>query len=160
LLRRILQADPMAIVYDAGTLRERRDRSVADRTFATLVVSVFALASLVVTALRLAGVVAHAIAKRTKDIAVCLALGAARGRVITVVVRETVVAGVVGVVSGTLASAWLSAALEGLLYAVRPADPVTLASGAVMLVTLVTVSAIVTATRAAQIDPASALKAE
>src|SRR5690606_33282017 len=152
--------DPMAVVVDAGAVRERLDRSVRDRTFATLVVGLFALGSVLVTALGLAGVVAYTVVKRTRELAIRLALGATGANVTRLVILEAVAAGVCGVMAGVIASVWLSRTLESLLYGVRPADPATLALTAATLLGIVLAAAILPAIRAARIAPASALRSE
>lgn len=158
---RIVQGiDPMAVVLDAGAVRERLDRSVRDRTFATLVVGLFALASVLVTALGLAGVVAYTVVKRTRELAIRLALGATGPDVTGLVIRETVTAGTCGVVGGIIASLWLSRALESLLYEVRPADPITLLATAAALFAIVLGAAFLPAHRATRIAPATALRIE
>ena len=156
----VQRIDPMAVVLDAGAVRERLDRSVRDRTFATLVVGLFALGSLLVTALGLAGVVAYTVVKRTRELAIRLALGATGANVTRLVVREAVAAGVCGVIAGVIASVWLSRTLESLLYGVRPADPATLMLTAATLFGIVLAAAILPAIRAARIAPLTALRAE
>lgn len=159
--KRIVQGiDPMAVVLDAGAVRERLDRLVRDRTFATLVVGLFALGSVLVTALGLAGVVAYTVVKRTRELAIRLALGATGPDVTGLVVGEAVTAGTCGVVGGIIASLWLSRALESLLYEVRPADPATLLLTAVVLFGIVLGAASLPALRAARIAPATALRIE
>jgi ABC-type antimicrobial peptide transport system permease subunit len=158
--RIVQRMDPLAVVLDSGAVRERLDRSVRDRTFATLVVGLFALASILVTALGLAGVVAYTVVKRTREIAVRLALGATGPGVTRLVMRDALAAGTGGVVAGGFASVWLSGALESLLYDVRPADPTTLLLTAASLLGIVLGAAIVPALRAARIAPATALRAE
>lgn len=159
--QRIVQrTDPMAIVLDSGTVRERLDRSIRDRTFAAIIVSLFAVASVLVTTLGLAGVVAYTVVKRTREIAIRLALGATRAGVTGLVVREVLVAASCGVIVGLMASLWLSATLESLLYEVRPADPATFLVTAAGLLAIVFAAAILPALRAARIAPASALRIE
>jgi predicted permease len=158
--RIVQEMDPMAVVLDSGSVRERLDRSIRDRTFATLVVGLFALASVLVTALGLAGVVAYTVVKRTREIAVRLTLGATGPGVTRLVVRDAVAAGTSGVVAGVIASVWLSRALESLLYDVRPADPATLLLTGASLLGIVLGAAVLPAIRAARIAPAMALRIE
>lgn len=152
--------DPMALVLSDGTVGDRLARSVRNRTFAALVVGLFATASVLVTALGLAGVVGYTVVKRTREIAVRLTLGATRPSVSWLVVREALTAAVCGAVGGVTASMWLSGALESLLYGIRPADPATLFLAAVVLLGIVFGAAILPAIRTGRIAPASALRAE
>jgi len=124
------------------------------------VVGLFALGSVLVTALGLAGIVAYTVVKRTRELAIRLALGATGANVTRLVILEAVAAGVCGVMAGVIASVWLSRTLESLLYGVRPADPATLALTAATLLGIVLAAAILPAIRAARIAPASALRSE
>jgi predicted permease len=156
----VQRVDPLAIVVDSGSVRERLSRSVRDRTFATLVTGLFALTSVLVTTLGLAGVVAYTVVKRTQEIAVRLTLGATGSSVTRLVVREAVAAGACGVTVGAIASVWLSQALQNLLYGVPAGDPTTLSIAAAGLLAIVISAAILPAFRAARIAPANALRIE
>lgn len=156
----VRQVDPLAIVLNAGSIGGRLDRSVRDRTFATLVIGSFAVASAIVAVLGLAGVVAHTVVKRTREIAIRLALGATADRVTTLVVREAMIAATCGLAAGVIASVWLSHALDSLLYGVAAADPTTLLLTAASLLLAVLMAAILPGIRAGRIAPASALRME
>lgn len=152
--------DPMAVVLSDATVGDRLARSVRDRTFATLVVGLFATASLLVTALGLTGVVAYTVVKRTREVAVRLSLGATRASVSWLVVRDALTAAVCGAIGGVIASVWLSSALESLLYGIRPADPTTLLLAATSLLGIVIGAAVLPAIRTGRIEPAAALRIE
>ncbi len=154
----VRDVDPLAVILDSGAVRERLDRSVRDRTFATLVIGLFALSSIIVAALGVAGVVGYTVVKRTREIAVRRALGATIEGVTTLVVRDALTAAACGVASGVIASVWLSRTLESLLYGIRPADPMTLALTAGIVLAVVIVAAVLPAMRAARISPAGALR--
>jgi putative ABC transport system permease protein len=158
--RVVRDVDPLAIVLDGGSIRARLDRSVRDRTFATLVTGLFALASVLVAALGLAGVVAYTVVKRTREIAIRLALGATVESVRRLVVRDAVTAAACGVSSGVIASVWLSRALESLLYGIRAADPMTLSLTAAGLLGVVIGAAMLPAIQAGRVTPATALRIE
>jgi predicted permease len=158
--RIVRDVDPLAVVLDSGAIAARLDRSVRDRTFATIVVGLFGLASLLVAAVGLAGVVAYTVVKRTREIAIRLALGSTSDGVTSLVVRDALMAGTCGVVAGVVASVWISRALESLLYGVPAADPVTLSATAASLLAVVVGAAMLPAIRAARIAPATALRIE
>jgi hypothetical protein len=158
--RIVLAADPLAIVLDSGDIRLRLGRSIRDRTFATLVVGLFALATLLVAAVGLAGVVAYTVAKRTREIAIRLALGATVDDVRRLVVRNALLPATCGIVGGIIASVSLSRVLEGLLYGIHPTDPSTLVLASTGLLGTVLIAAVVPATRAVRISPATALRME
>jgi predicted permease len=158
--RIVRAADPLAIVLDSGDIRMRLDRSIRDRTFATLVVGLFALATLLVAAVGLAGVVSYTVAKRTREIAIRLALGATIEQVRRLVVRDALIAATCGMVGGVIASASLSRVLDSLLYGIDPMDPSTLVLASTGLLGTVLIAAVVPATRAVRIRPATALRME
>ena len=152
--------DPMAVVLVDDTVGERLSRSVRDRTFATLVIGLFATATLLVTAIGLAGVVAYTVVKRTREVAVRLTLGASRPSVLWTVARDALSAAGCGAIVGITASIWLSRSLESLLYGIRAADPATIAIAAATLLGIVAGAAILPAIRAARVAPATALRIE
>lgn len=158
--RVIRPIDPMAAILNDESVGERLARSVRDRTFAALVVGLFAVASLMVTALGVAGVVAYTVVKRTREVAIRVALGATRLRVTWLVVHSALTAGVGGTVGGVIASVWLSTAVESLLYGLRPADPTTLIEAAAILLGIVVSAALLPALRTSRIAPATALRIE
>jgi hypothetical protein len=158
--RIVRDVDPLAVILNAGSIRERLDRSVRDRTFAALVIGLFALSSLIVAALGLAGVVAYTVVRRTREIAIRLVLGATIEGVTSLVVRDALTAAACGVTGGVIASIWLSRALESLLYGIRAADPLTLVLTAAGLLGAVLAIAMLPGIRAGRIAPASALRIE
>jgi predicted permease len=152
--------DPMAVVLDSGTIGDRIGRSIRDRTFPSLVAGLFALACVTVTSLSVAGVVAYAVVRRTREIAIRRALGATGASVTRLVVREVVTAGACGIAAGLLVSLWLSQGLVSVLYGISPTDPLTLLVAAASLLAIVLVAATRPALRAVRIEPAAALRVE
>jgi ABC-type antimicrobial peptide transport system permease subunit len=118
----------------------------------------FATASVLVTALGLAGVVAYTVVRRTREIAVRLALGATRQRVTWIVVRDALAAAVCGAIGGATASMWLSTALESLLYGIPAADPAMHFLAAASLLGIVVAAAVLPGIRTGRIAPATALR--
>jgi predicted permease len=158
--RIVRDLDPRVVVLEAGSVRARLDRSVRDRTFATLVFGLFASASVLVAALGVAGVVAYTVVKRTREVAIRLALGATSSHVTKLMVRDAVAAAACGVAAGIVASVWLSRGLESLLYGLHAADALTLAVTAVGLLGCVLMAATLPGIRAGRIAPATALRTE
>ena len=106
------------------------------------------------------GVVSYVVSQRTREIGVRLALGATGPSVRGMVVRHGVLLAVIGVAIGLVASAALSSVMATLLYGVRAIDPVTYVAMAVVLVAVSVVATWIPASRAAGVDPASALRSE
>jgi predicted permease len=152
--------DPMAVILDGGSVRERLNRSVRDRTFAAVVLGLFALAGVLIATLGVAGVVAYTVVRRTRELAIRLALGATVPDVAMLVARDALAAATCGVAAGVAASVWLSRGLESLLYGIPAAEPMTLLLTAAGLLGAAGAAATLPGVRAARIDPASALRVD
>jgi predicted permease len=160
-LEREVQAlSPAARVDRGATMRERLMQSVNDRTFATLLVVLFAVAALGVSAAGLAGVVSFTVARRTREIAIRMAVGATSRHVHRLVTGEATIGAAAGAVLGLTTGAWLARLLENLLYGIRPADPVSFLLAAVVIVAVVLAAAWLPARRAMGLAPTIALRSE
>jgi predicted permease len=151
-------------IFDVKTQVERADATIAqERLFAGLSSSFGGLA-LLLAAIGLFGVMSYAVARRTSEIAIRLALGAKQHGVLLMVVRETLMMVIVGAAIGipcALAAARLTqSALADVLYGVKATDPLTFVAAAVGLVGVGVVAAYVPARRAASVDPMVALRNE
>jgi predicted permease len=148
------------VPIELGTLSERVDGSLAERRFIMMVLTGFGGLALLLAAVGVYGVLSFTVAQRTRELAVRMALGAERRRVLALVVghvfRVSAVAALVGVVVARAASRLMS----GLLFEVSPADPRTYAVVTVVLMVVALVAAYVPARRAAGVDPMLALRAE
>jgi putative ABC transport system permease protein len=158
--RAIVQANRDAVVEDASRLGDRLRYSIADRTFAALILALFATAGIVIGAGGLVAMVAFVVAQRTRELAIRVALGAQRSHVLLVVAGETGLAAVLGVALGLLVSAVGSKMLEHLLYGVRPGDWSTLVGAAALMVSASVIATLTPARRALRVQPAISLRTE
>lgn len=135
-------------------------RSEADRRFVLVLFEAFAFAALALAAIGIYGVVSGAVTERTREIGVRAALGATRGEITTLVLRQGVRLAAAGGAIGVLAAAIASRGLTSLLFAVSPLDPLTYATvvGTLGAVTILACAA--PAWRAARVDPAVTLRSE
>jgi putative ABC transport system permease protein len=156
----IHRVSPDAVVLDGSTLRARLARTIQDRSFATLVVGLFAVATIVMTAVGIIGVVGYGVARRTREIGIRLAMGATSGSVTWLTMRDACVATGAGAAMGLIAVVWLSDVVSSLLYDVSPRDWTTLAATTFALIGLVAAAAIVPARRAGRLSPTVALREE
>ena len=156
----VTAVNPEAIVLDGSTVRERLMRSIRDRSFATLILGFFALAALSVSVAGLMGIVMHTVARRTREIAIRVAIGAGSSAIRYLVVREAIMAAAAGTVLGLTASLWLSRALESLLYGMSPADPLSIAIAAIAVIGIVGLAAWLPARRAVRLSPTAALRTD
>jgi ABC-type antimicrobial peptide transport system permease subunit len=131
----------------------------ANEAFAAMF-STFAGIALLLAAIGLHGVTAHAVTQRTREIGIRMALGARPSRVTWMFVRRIVPALVVGIVVGIGAAVGVGRFVRSMLAGTSPHDPATLASITVILAIVVLASTLVPAHRAATLDPAVALRRE
>ena len=134
--------------------------SVAERRFATTVLSAFALLALFLAALGVYGVLAYSVAQRQREIGVRMALGANRGTVQAMVLRDAMRAVLPGVVVGLVGSLALTRLLRGMLYEVSATDPATLAAVSALLILVALFASWLPARRATRVDPLIAIRAE
>jgi ABC-type antimicrobial peptide transport system permease subunit len=147
-------------IFNVRTIEEQVERGlVQERTFARLS-GTFALLALVLSGIGLYGVVSNAVSRRTKEMGIRLALGAAPGRVAGMVVKEAGVLIAIGTGLGVPAALALGRALESVLFGVRPTDAGLVAGAVATLAAVAFVSAWIPARRAARVDPLVALKVE
>jgi predicted permease len=152
--------DPELPVSRVATLDEVLARSVSEPRFYALLIGSFAGTALFLAALGLFGVMSYAVAQRTREIAVRVALGATGEELVRMVLREAFLLGATGVALGLGGALLLSRAIAGLLFALSPRDPATLAGVALLLLATALVAGYLPARRATRVDPAIALRSE
>jgi putative ABC transport system permease protein len=134
--------------------------SESERRFALIVFETFGITALVLAAIGLYGVLAGSVTERTREIGVRMALGASRGEIVSMVVRQALAMTMAGVVIGTAGAMLTSRALETLLFGITPRDPATFAGVVALLLAASAVASWLPAWRAARVDPAVTLRAE
>jgi predicted permease len=135
-------------------------RSLAQRTFALALVQAFAAIALVLAAIGLYGVLAYSVARRTREIGVRMALGAQRGHVLRLVIRESAAVVGIGTLIGAAGALAAGKAASGLLYGITPLDPLALGAAILVLATVCGIATFLPARRATRVDPAIALQSE
>lgn len=160
-VRRAVDAvDPDLPVARFTRLRMMVDASMTADRFALLLLSGFGLLALVLAAVGMYGVIAYSVLQRTAEIGVRMALGAGRGDILGMVLRQGGVLALTGIGIGLLA-AWMTTRLmTSFLYGVKAADPATFAAVAVLLLAVALAACIVPARRAMGVDPMVALRTE
>jgi predicted permease len=158
-LRNVLAStDPTQTFYGVKTLEDVLEDTIAPRRFNLLLLAIFAVAAVVLAALGVYGVVAYAVAERTHEIGIRMALGAERADVVRVMVAQGMWSVLAGLVAG-LCAAWAATTLiAGLLYGVQPHDAVTFAVMTLVLATVAGLACLLPALKAASIDPVTALR--
>ena len=147
----VAKVRPMSELLAAATARER---------FQLVLLSIFAGAALLLATLGIYGVMAYAVALRTREIGIRIALGAAPRGVLVLVVRQGLRLAVGGVLVGALLALGSSRLLRGMLFGVSPTDPVVFGTIAMLLVLVAALATYLPARRAARVDPVTALRVE
>jgi putative ABC transport system permease protein len=160
-LRREIRAeDPNLPVFGVRTMESLVAEALAERRFSALLAGVFAAAALFLAGGGVYGTIAYSVKQRTREIGIRLALGAGRRDVVKWILGEGMVLALAGAAAGLVGTVGLAGLLSGLLYDVRPTDPLTYAAAFVTLVGVALLACYVPADRATRVDPVSALRAE
>jgi putative ABC transport system permease protein len=152
--------DPELPVARVSTLDEVLARSVSEPRFYAILLGSFAGAALFLAALGLFGVTSYAVAQRTRELAVRVALGARREELLRMVLRDALVLGAAGVGVGLGGAVLLSRVISSMLYSLSPRDPATLGAVALLLLATTLLAGYLPARRATRVDPVIALRAE
>jgi putative ABC transport system permease protein len=152
--------DPQIPLVRPGTMAELLADDTARHTFYLTLIGLFAVLAVTLAAVGMYGVVAFVVAQRTREIGVRMALGARAPEVVSLVMWQGLRPALYGAAAGVLGALAGGRILAGLLFQVRPQDPLTLAATVVVLVGVVALACMVPAHRATRIPPALALRAE
>jgi putative ABC transport system permease protein len=152
--------DPTQSLYSIRTMEAALEESIGPRRFNLLLLGTFAIVALMLAVLGVYGVVAYAVAERTQEIGIRLALGADRARVVRMIVAQGMSGIAIGIVAG-VAGAWAATKLmTSLLYGVQPHDLATFAMTTIALSAVALIACAAPALKAALVDPVIALRAE
>jgi len=135
-------------------------RALAPRRFLMVLLGGFALATLVMAAIGIYGVVSYAVSRRTREVGVRLALGATSGDVVRLLLGQGLRTVAIGLGLGLGGALAVTRALASQLYGIRPTDPLTFAVAVACLVAVAVASHLPALARAARVDPTVALRAE
>ena len=139
-------------------LKQQVDAALVQERIMAMLSGWFSVLALLLSALGLYGVTAYAVNRRRTEIGIRMAIGAAPGRVVRLVLTRVIVLVGLGVVIGSAASVWASKFIATLLYGLEPRDPVTLISSAAILAAVGALAGSLPAYRASRVDPAEVLR--
>ncbi len=160
-LRRIVaDVDPEEVVFGIQTMEALLDQTVTAERFWMRALGIFASLALVLAVIGIYGVVSYAVAQRTHEIGVRMAIGAQRTDVLGMVIRQGMVISAGGVIVGVLGAVAATRLLSSRLYGVEATDPATFAAVSWVLVGIAVLASYVPARRAARVDPLIALRSE
>jgi putative ABC transport system permease protein len=157
---RVRSVAPNVPISQPRMLTGQVERSLTTERLIARLLSAFAILALVLASVGLHGVLGYAVARRTPEIGLRLALGAARHDVLRSVVGQALQVVVVGLAVGLPLTMLLRRPLAGLLFGVGPDDPRILAAVAASLIAVASGAAAIPAWRAARVDPLIALRHE
>ncbi|HJU64558.1 MAG TPA: ABC transporter permease [Gemmatimonadaceae bacterium] len=150
--------DPNLPVAEMQPLHDLISASMARPRFYTSLLTLFAAVALILAATGIFGVLSYAVAQRSREIGIRMALGAPAGRVVRMVVGQAMLMAVIGLVAGIGLALMVGRVLRSQLYGVSAVDPVTLGMVVIVLGASAIVASLTPARRAAAVDPVSALR--
>jgi ABC-type antimicrobial peptide transport system permease subunit len=156
----IRATDPTVTIERIETLVNQVSASMAQPRFAASVMVVFAAVALALAAVGLYGVLAYTVSQRRRELGVRAALGASRGRLVGLVLREGLAVTTVGVAIGLGAAAGLTRLMQSQLFGVTPLDVPSFVLAGCALIGVAILACVVPASRAAAVAPAEALRCE
>ena len=154
----VQSVDPRLPVFGAQTLKETVSDSLAERRFSMEMVALFALTALLLAALGIYGVISFAVSERTHEIGIHLALGAQRGNIMQMVLRQGLSLAGAGIAAGLVGALIVSHLMAGLLYGVRPTDPAVFLAIPLLLFMVAAMASYLPARRAMKVNPMIALR--
>lgn len=156
----VREADPKIPISSFNTQARQIDQTIGqERTFATLC-TCFALLAVAIAGVGLYGMMAYSVARRTNEIGIRMALGARRGKLVWMVLREVFSMAVVGLTIGLAAAVATTRFVESFLFRMKPNDPAALAAASAILLAAAMAAGYAPARRASKIDPWIALRDE
>jgi predicted permease len=156
----VRELDPQVEVADLHTEAELVNDQLRRERMLSQLAGFFSLSALALACLGLYGILSYAVARRTREIGLRIALGAQKHNVLAAVLRDGMTLTLIGCGLGVLLAAGMIRVISGLLYGVTPTDPLTFVLTMVLLGAVALVSCWLPARRAARIDPMTALRCE
>jgi len=158
--RSVRQIDPALPIGSIRTLGELVDDRVRQERIVAQLSTFFGLLAMLLASVGLYGVLSYAVARRTNEIGIRMAMGAQHSAVVWLILRETLLLVAIGAVIGIGSAAALGKLVASRMYGVTPSDPLTTAAAAAVLTVIAMFAACFPALRAARVDPMIALRVE
>jgi predicted permease len=158
--RLVMEIDSAVSVTEAKTMEDNLNRNLVQERFVATMGGFFGLVALLLAAIGLYGVTSEAVARRTREIGIRMALGAKGSRVLGMVLRDAMAMVLIGAIIGIPTILGLTRYVESLLFGVKAQDPATLVSAALLLLAVTVLAAFLPALRATRVQPMQALRRE
>jgi putative ABC transport system permease protein len=156
----VRQLDPQLPVANVRPMSDVVGAALATPRLTGFLLGTFAAIALALAAVGIYGVLAYLVSQRTQEIGIRLAVGAGRGQVVRMILRQGVTLGAIGVAVGLMTAFVLTRLMSSLLYDVRPSDPFTFVGVSVLLIVVSVLASGLPALRAARVSPLVAMRAQ
>jgi predicted permease len=158
--RQVMAIDSAVPVLDTRTMQQQIDNDILQERLIATLSSFFGSVALLLAGVGLYGVISYAIARRTREIGIRMALGAQRRSVLWLVLRDAALLVAAGAVIGIPAALAATRFVKAFLYGVSPQDPLSVAAATAVLVAVAALASFLPAHRATKVDPNTALRYE
>ena len=156
----VRRADPLLPLARLATMERLIEESVGERRVSMLLLGVFAAVALLLAATGVYGVMSQNVGQRTRELGVRIAMGADRGEVLRLVLKQGMGLAAIGIGVGLIGTAALTRFIRSQLFGIEPTDPATLLSVTALLALVAAMATLLPALRATRVDPVSALRQE
>ena len=156
----VQRLDPTLPLYNVQTLMDHMNVPLFPAHMAATTLAIFGVLALLLAAIGIYGVMSYVVAARTREIGVRIALGAARGDVLRLIVGQGMTLALFGLGIGLVIALAVTRLLKTLLYGLSPVDPLTFVSVALLLALVAAIACYIPARRATKVDPLVALRYE
>lgn len=160
LRREVAAIDGKLALAELGTMNQAAARSIASDQLVATLLTAFASLALALAAVGIFGVLSYAVAQRTRELGVRMALGAQGSDVVALVLRETAAPVLAGIIIGVAAGLGLTRLMQSILFEIGPSDPVTFIGVPLVLCLVGLLAALIPARRAASVSPVIALRSD
>ena len=154
----VQEVDPNLPLFNIQTMDQIIDAAIGNERLTMVLLMGFALLALLMAAIGVFGVTSYSVSQRTHELGIRMALGANRGSVLALVLRQEMGACLVGIAAGIIGAVFMASLLESLLFGVASRDTVTLATAAIVLLAVTMIACVIPARRATRVDPVTALR--
>ncbi len=158
--RELAGLEPHIVFLDSQTMDAQVGATLLPARAGAIGVGAVGIVAMLLAAIGLYGVIAYAVARRTREIGIRMALGAHPGAVLALIMRQGLGVAAAGLAAGTLLAFGAAKAIAGALYGVSAVDPVAWAAAVFVLLASAALANLVPARRAARVDPSYALRSE
>jgi putative ABC transport system permease protein len=158
--QKVHELDASLPVSSVRTMDEWVSNNAAQPRLNAILLTVFAAVAMLIAAIGIYGVLAYSVTERTREIGLRMALGAPRGQVLRLIVREGMIVGLLGIAVGLIGALALSRVLASLVFDVPVRDPLTYGFVAAVLALVALAACVIPARKASRVDPMIALRCD